>query len=136
MLIPVVPAIGARFGGPAVGKFRALLGNSRRSKASNRPYIPLCIEVGTNPRFGSIRFYFHGDPDPEQLKRQWEAVGAVIRSLPDEALDNSPGPQEYGYFWDKEHDEWRGDLYYRVKDEFRTEGPWSPPDLFEANEHQ
>lgn len=136
VLVPVLTGLASWFGGPGVGKFRDLVRNTRRSKETGRGYIPVCVQVGTAPPHGSVRFYFHGDPDPEQLKRQWEEVGAIIRSLPAEALNESPGPQEYGYFWDNERAEWRGELFYQVRDQFRTEGVWFPPDLFDADKHQ
>jgi len=119
-------------GDPKAKKLRESLQNllrkANRSPDSGRRYIPCGLEVGAAPEHPSVRFYFHGQRSPEELAQQLREAARVIEALLVEILSASPGPQEYGYFWDSQSQEWRGRLYALENPE-TTETMWWPSDL-------
>lgn len=121
--------IADRYGGTAKSKLRRIIQTSRKNNESGRPYIPLMLAFGTKRNLPSVRFYFHGDPVEEQLKRQLTAMAEVLESLPEEALGEMPGPQEYGYFWDQDRGQWRGTLFYQTNENPDDLEIWFPPNL-------
>jgi hypothetical protein len=115
-----------------VGKVAAALRKHIRtanmSEESQRRYIPFCLEVGTNIQYGSVRFYFHGEISDNQFEKQMSEARRLVESLPDELLSAMPGPQEYGFFWDRHAETWRGRLYAQETPDSYEE-MWWPDDL-------
>lgn len=84
-----------------------LLGVMRRSKQnpSGRRYLPMRVELGR------VRFYFHDDVTEEELVGRLRAAHEFAASLPEAAFEGEPGPGEYGLYWDKKTNSWKGSIY-------------------------
>lgn len=130
-VILMLLVVAANAKGPArrvAAALRKHIRTANKREESQRGYIPFCLTVGTNHQYGSVRFYFHGDISDDQFEKQmWEAR-RLVESLPDEQLAAMPGPQEYGFFWDRNADTWRGRLYAQETPESYQE-MWWPDDL-------
>jgi hypothetical protein len=114
--------------GKVADALRNHLRTANKSEESQRRYIPFSLEVGTNPQYGSVRFYFHGDISDDRFEKQMSEARRLVEALPDELLSAMSGPQEYGFFWDRDADTWRGRLYSQETPDSYEE-MWWPDDL-------
>lgn len=86
-----------------------------------RKYSPLCIELG------QARFHFHQPLSEDELLKRIRKADELVKSLPPEAYDGRPqGPMEYGFFWDTETEQWRGELW-QLYGKY-----WFPPRFWES----
>lgn len=125
---PLVTAAGEAFRDSVMNLIR----NGRKSKVSGRTYVPLRIELGSDPADPHpntpVRYYFHGQMDEDGLLLRLRAANEHVRTLPPELFSGSGGPSENGLFWDKEQQRWRGTVW-RYRDESYGKF-WIPEDLW------
>lgn len=58
-----------------------------------------------------MRFYFHEQIDDEELIARLSAAQNLVASLAQGAFDGHAGPGEYGFFWDRADEKWKGGIY-------------------------
>jgi hypothetical protein len=109
-----------------------LLRIGRRSKESDRGYIPLKIALGETSSgpypHTPVRYYFHGKLDEAELLIRLKAADEHVRTIPPEFFSGLGGPPENGFFWDEEEGRWRGTIW-RYPDPCFGEF-WLPPNIF------
>jgi hypothetical protein len=131
LIVPVASALAGRFSGPASTKFRDVLSRCRRNPVTGRPYVPMMIGFGTNPRFSSVRFYFYREVDADELNTQLKEMVALLETLPEEAFMSSTGPMENGFFWDHEQQRWRENYATSPLSPGNRRDPWFPEKVFD-----
>jgi hypothetical protein len=91
------------------------LSKARKSKVQDRIYIPLLFEFGEESTdaypTASVRYFFYGRMDEEELLRRLQVADEHINSLPEELFSGSGGPTENGFYWDKQQGLWRGNVW-------------------------
>lgn len=70
-----------------------------------RRYLPMRIEIGR------VRFYLHEQLTDEELVQRLRAAQDYTATLPEQAFDGEAGPGEFGLFWDKNSETWKGGIY-------------------------
>jgi hypothetical protein len=131
VLLPIATAMAGKYGGTAAGSFRNMLSRCRRNPKTGRPYVPMMISFGTNLNFPSVRFYFHREVDADELGRQLQEMVKVLESIPEAAFDLSPGPMEFGFFWDHNDLRWRENFANRSMRPSENSDPWFPEKIFD-----
>jgi hypothetical protein len=86
---------------------RKLLNVMKRSRESpsGRRYVPLRVEIGR------VRFYFHEQINDQELVTRLRAAQDLVAALPERAFEGQSGPGEYGFFWDRNEEKWKGGIY-------------------------
>lgn len=76
------------------------------------PHISVAIQFGdeSDEEFPDtpIRYYFYHQIDDEELVKRLKAADKHLKSLPRELFSERSAPVEYGFFWDRETQQWRG----------------------------
>ena len=70
-----------------------------------RRYLPMRVEMGR------VRFYLHEQVSDEELVKRLRAAQEYTAALPEEAFAGEAGPGEFGLYWDKKSETWKGGIY-------------------------
>lgn len=131
LLLPAASWVAGRYGGAASDKFRGVLSRCRRSRDSGRPYVPMMIGFGTDPRYPSVRFFFHREVVDDELRRQLFGMVQILERLPEEAFRSAPGSTENGFSWDHQEARWRENYANCPLMGDNDEALWFPKDVFD-----
>lgn len=109
----------------------------RKTKgAPGGPYIGVSIEFGdaSDEEFPDtpIRYYFYRQVDDQELMKRLKAADQHLSSLPPELLSERAAPVEYGFFWDRKTQRWRG-CVWRQDNELYGED-WLPDDIYKNDD--
>jgi hypothetical protein len=87
---------------------------ARRSKVSDREYIPLIIALGANSGADypatPVRYVFLNPKSTTEVEEMLRAANQHLKELPDHLFEQSGGPTENAFFWDPNARSWRGNV--------------------------